>query len=120
MKILIVDDSKVMRMMVGRALTAAGLSPEITEAGDGVEGLSKFNETEGLQLILSDWNMPNMNGLEFVKEVRKINQDVPIVMITTEGSEDKIGEAIAAGANGYVCKPFTPDKIKEQVNSVVK
>ncbi len=119
MKVLIVDDSKVMRMMVGKALTAAGLAPEIVEAGDGVEGLAKY-ASDGADLILSDWNMPNMNGLEFVQELRKQNVDVPVVMITTEGSEDKIGEAIQAGANGYVCKPFTPDKIKEQINAVIK
>ena len=118
MKVLIVDDSKVMRMMVGKALQAAGLSPEIVEAGDGSEALPKVDES--IELILSDWNMPNMNGLEFVKEVRKTNQTVPIIMITTEGSEDKITEAIQEGANGYVCKPFTPDKIKEQVQSILK
>ncbi len=118
MKVLIVDDSKVMRMMVSRALGAAGFSPDVVEAGDGTEGVSKFDDS--IELILSDWNMPNMNGLEFVKEIRKVNQNVPIIMITTEGSEDKISEAIAAGANGYVCKPFTPDKIKEQINSVLK
>lgn len=118
MKVLIVDDSKVMRMMVGKALTQAGFQCEITEANDGVEGLSKFDGSQ--ELVLSDWNMPNMNGLEFVKELRKQNKEVPIVMITTEGSEDKISEAIQEGANGYVCKPFTPDKIKEQINSVMK
>ena len=118
MKVLITDDSKVMRMMVGKALMAAGLSPEIVEAGDGVEGLSKLDPS--IELVLSDWNMPNMNGLEFVQEIRKVNQDVPIIMITTEGSEDKISEAITMGANGYVCKPFTPDKIKEQIQTVMK
>lgn len=118
MKVLIVDDSKVMRMMVGKALQQAGYEVEIIEANDGVEGISKFEPS--VQLVLSDWNMPNMNGLEFVKELRKINKEVPVVMITTEGSEDKISEAIQEGANGYVCKPFTPDKIKEQINSVMK
>lgn len=118
MKVLIADDSKVMRMMVGKALQGAGLSPEIVEAGDGAEGLTKLDAS--IELVLSDWNMPNMNGLEFVREIRKVNPSVPIIMITTEGSEDKISEAIQAGANGYVCKPFTPDKIKEQINSVMK
>lgn len=118
MKVLIADDSKVMRMMVGKALQGAGLSPEIVEAGDGAEGLTKLDAS--IELVLSDWNMPNMNGLEFVREIRKVNPSVPIIMITTEGSEDKISEAIQAGANGYVCKPFTPDKIKEQINSIMK
>jgi two-component system chemotaxis response regulator CheY len=118
MKVLIVDDSKVMRMMVGKALMATGLGPEIVEAGDGVEGLTKLDPS--IEIILSDWNMPNMNGLEFVKEIRKVNTTVPVIMITTEGSEDKISEAIQAGANGYVCKPFTPEKIKEQIQTVMK
>jgi two-component system, chemotaxis family, chemotaxis protein CheY len=82
------------------------------------KGLTKLDAS--IELVLSDWNMPNMNGLEFVREIRKVNPSVPIIMITTEGSEDKISEAIEAGANGYVCKPFTPDKIKEQINSVIK
>ncbi len=118
MKVLIVDDSKVMRMMVGKALASAGYELEIIEANDGAEGVTKFDPS--VELILSDWNMPNMNGLEFVREVRKQNKDVPIIMITTEGSEDKISEAIQEGASGYVCKPFTPDKIKAQIETVMK
>lgn len=118
MKVLIADDSKVMRMMVKKALDAAGYQCDVIEANDGAEGLDKFDDS--FQLVLSDWNMPNMNGLEFVKGIRAKNKVVPIVMITTEGSEDKIGEAIQEGANGYVCKPFTPDKIKETISSVLK
>ena len=114
-KILVVDDSSTMRKIVMRSVRQAGFEvDEFLEAGDGKEGLSVLG-TSPVRLILSDVNMPNMNGLEFVKAVRANDstKSIPIVMITTEGSEDMVNLAIGAGATGYIKKPFTPEKIKE-------
>ena len=111
MRVLIVDDSSVMRKIVTRGLRQAGFAiDEILEAGDGVQGLSVAANNQ-VDLILSDWNMPNMDGLTFVKELRKTSQ-TPIVMVTTEGGESKVAEAVASGANGHIKKPFTPETLK--------
>ncbi|MBF0621716.1 MAG: response regulator [Magnetococcales bacterium] len=111
MRVLIVDDSSVMRKIVTRGLRQAGFSiDEILEAGDGVQALEVLKGAE-VDLILSDWNMPNMDGLTFVKEYRKLGQ-TPIVMVTTEGGESKVQEAVACGANGHIKKPFTPETLK--------
>lgn len=117
-KVLIVDDSKVMRMVIKKGLMQAGLTCDVVEAGDGKEGLAQaIAENPGL--VLSDWNMPNMTGYEMLVEIRKVNATVPIIMITTEGAEDKISEAMSAGANGYICKPFTPDMLKEKLGAYI-
>lgn len=112
--VLIVDDSATMRKIIMRGIRQAGIeNAEFTEAGDGVEGLAAVDSRQ-FDLILSDVNMPNMNGLEFVREVSdKLDAPPPIVMITTEGSEEVISEAMSRGANGYLKKPFTPEKIQE-------
>ncbi|MEO6595415.1 MAG: response regulator [Planctomycetota bacterium] len=112
--VLIVDDSATMRKMIMRGLRQAGMEQaEFKEAGDGVEGLAALS-TGTFDLILSDVNMPNMNGLDFVKAVcEKLSAPPPIVMITTEGSEDVMGEAMRSGAKGYLRKPFTSEKIKK-------
>lgn len=111
MRILIVDDSSVMRKIVARGLRQAGFKiDDIQEAGDGAEALQILNSTN-FDLILSDWNMPNMDGLTFVKELRK-SDDTPVVMITTEGGDAKVAEAVQSGANGHIKKPFTPEDLK--------
>ncbi len=112
--ILIVDDSGTMRKIIMRGIRQAGYKVEVfKEAGDGLQGLEQLDDG-GVDLILSDVNMPNMNGLDFVKAVRqKHGNGTPIVMITTEGSDDIVNEARASGANGYLKKPFTPEKIQE-------
>ena len=118
-KILVVDDSSTMRKIVMRSVRQAGFEiDEFLEAGDGKEGLIVLG-TNPVRLILSDVNMPNINGLEFVKAVRANDstKSIPIVMITTEGSEDIVNQAIGSGANGYIKKPFTPEKIKETLTS---
>ncbi len=113
--ILIVDDSSTMRKIISRSLRQAGLSvDEIFEAGDGVEGLNVLG-SKNVDLILSDINMPNMDGLEFIKQVRANGKSVPIVMITTEGGEDIIKEAISSGASDSIKKPFTPDQLGEKL-----
>ena len=115
-KILIVDDSVTMRKIITRVLRQANLEVEtILEAGNGVEGLEKIVSDPDIQMILSDINMPEMNGIDFVKAIRtKHDKDkMPVIMITTEGGEAMVETAIAAGANDYVTKPFTPDSIRE-------
>lgn len=115
--VLIVDDSSVMRKIVERALRQAGLDlTKVVEAGSGREGLDVL-ERERVDLIVSDINMPNMDGLEFLRQIRsrELAQGVPIVMITTESGEEHVREALAAGAQGYIRKPFTPDQVRERV-----
>jgi two-component system chemotaxis response regulator CheY len=116
-RVLIVDDSSVMRKIVGRSLRQAGLEiQEVLEASNGSEALSVARE-HSLDLILSDINMPMMDGLEFVRQLRHIEgaQNVPVVMITTEAGEAHVVQALSSGASGYIRKPFTPDQIKERV-----
>jgi len=114
---LIVDDSAVMRKIVERALRQAGLDSLIVyEAGNGHEGLEVL-KLRTVDLILSDINMPSMDGLEFVRQIgaRNLAPGVPVVMITTESSEEHVKEAIHAGARGYIRKPFTADQVKQRV-----
>jgi len=114
---LIVDDSSVMRKIVERSLRQAGLDPLIVhEAGSGIEGLDLLRAKQ-VDLILSDINMPSMDGLEFLRQVRAQNlaPGVPVVMITTESSEEHVKQAILAGAQGYIRKPFTAEQVKERV-----
>jgi len=117
MTALIVDDSSVMRKIVERALRQAGLDLiQVLEAANGVEGLQAL-EQHRVDLIISDINMPSMNGLEFLRQMqsRSLAQGVPVVMITTESGADHVREALAAGAQGYIRKPFTPDQVRERV-----
>lgn len=118
---LIVDDSSVMRKIVERALRQAGLTiASVFEASSGVEALEVLRR-QRVNLILSDINMPNMDGLEFLRQLRAqdLAPDVPVLMITTEGSEDHVREAIVAGAQGYIRKPFTAEQVKERVLPLV-
>jgi len=118
---LIVDDSSVMRKIVERSLRQAGLDlAQVIEAGNGAEGLAALQNTP-VDLILCDINMPVMDGLEFVKQLSAVEKmkSVPVVMITTEGSEGHVVQALSAGARGYIRKPFTPDQVKEHVIAVL-
>jgi two-component system chemotaxis response regulator CheY len=115
--VLIVDDSSVMRKIVGRSLRQAGLDVvQVLEASNGSEALSLARENS-LDLILSDINMPLMDGLEFVRQLRALEsaQQTPVVMITTEAGEGHVVQALSLGASGYIRKPFTPEQIKERV-----
>ena len=117
--ILIVDDSSTMRKIITRSLRQAGFAlDEVFEAGDGIEGLNALVANK-VDLILSDINMPNMDGIEFVKAVRKKGCAVPIVMITTEGGEDIIHEAFSSGANSSIRKPFTPEQLEEKLGGLL-
>jgi two-component system, chemotaxis family, chemotaxis protein CheY len=119
---LIIDDSAVMRKVVERALRQAGLElSEVLQASNGEEALQALRNDSGasapLSLIVSDINMPVMDGLQFLEARRSENlaPGVPAIMITTEGSEPFVLRAIAAGAKGYICKPFTADQVKARV-----
>jgi two-component system chemotaxis response regulator CheY len=116
-KALVVDDSRTIRMVLKRSLQTVGFET-VFEAGDGREALAKLAEVGGVDLALVDWNMPVMDGLDFVTELRKLKQydRVRVVMVTTESEESKIGRAIAAGANQYIMKPFTPEKLREKLD----
>jgi len=114
-KILIVDDSATMRKILMRVIRQAGVETEgFLEAGNGQEGLERLAADGTIDLILSDVNMPVMNGVDFVKSVRALasKPGIPIVMVTTEGGEAMVKTAMEAGASGYVTKPFTPESLK--------
>jgi two-component system chemotaxis response regulator CheY len=118
---LIVDDSSVMRKIVERALRQAGLETLVVhEAGSGAEALDLL-KSRSVDLILSDINMPSMDGLEFVRQIRAQNlaPGVPVVMITTESSEEHVKQAIQAGARSYIRKPFTAEQVKERILPLV-
>jgi two-component system, chemotaxis family, chemotaxis protein CheY len=119
--ILIVDDSAAIRKILTRVLAQADVPVgRVFEAGDGLEALNVL-EAQKVGLILSDINMPNMDGLQFLGRVRANAdfKDVPIVMITTEGSQNKVLEAVQLGASGYVRKPFTAEQIKEKLAGLI-
>jgi two-component system, chemotaxis family, chemotaxis protein CheY len=114
---LIVDDSSVMRKIVERSLRQAGIEiTQVLEAGNGAEALGILRD-HTVDLILCDINMPVMDGLEFVKQLSGVEKarGVPVVMITTEGSETHVVQALSCGARGYIRKPFTADQVKERV-----
>ena len=122
LSVLIVDDSAVMRKIVERSLRQAGLElTKVLEASNGAEALALL-QRGAVDLILSDINMPVMDGLEFLRQLVSVEatKGIPVVMITTEGSESHVVEAISAGARGYIRKPFTPDQVKERLASVVE
>jgi len=119
---LIVDDSSVMRKIVERCLRQAGMDlGQVLEASNGAEALALINENQP-DLILSDINMPVMDGLEFIRHLKELEnaKNIPIVMITTEGGEKHVLEALSLGAKGYIRKPFTPDQVKEHVIPVLR
>ena len=113
MRIMVVDDSVTMRRILKNALTQLGYD-DFVEAGHGAEAIHKM---EGVELIFTDWNMPEMDGLTFVQWVRgnQTYAKIPIVMVTTEGAKDDVMAAIKAGVNQYITKPFTADVIKEKL-----
>ena len=117
MRIMLVDDSKTMRNIQRNILGQLGFS-ELEEACDGQDALSKLSAFNP-ELMLVDWNMPNMDGLTFVKNVRKQGIKTPIIMVTTESEKARVIEAIKAGVNNYVVKPFTPEQLGERVNETM-
>ena len=117
MRIMLVDDSKTMREFQRNILGQLGYS-ELEEACDGQDALSKLSAFNP-ELILVGWNMPNMDGLTFVKNIRQQGIKTPIIMVTTESEKARVIEAIKAGVNNYVVKPFTPEQLGERVNETM-
>jgi two-component system, chemotaxis family, chemotaxis protein CheY len=119
--VLIVDDSAAIRKILQRVLRQTDISlGEIQEAGDGTEAV-EILKNRGFGLILSDINMPQMDGLQLLARIREMEhlKSVPVIMITTEGGQGKVMEAVQLGASGYVRKPFTADQIKEKLAGVL-
>jgi len=127
MRALIVDDSAVMRKVLQRALKETGLGvTDVVEATNGQEALEILRTQQGseteLHLILCDINMPLMDGLAFLEQARQedLLAEVPVVIITTEGAERQVLRAIAAGARGYICKPFTADQVRSRIQPLLR
>ena len=119
--VLIVDDSAAIRKILQRVLAQTEIPlGTILEAGDGLEALERLRANH-VGLVLSDINMPNMDGIELLTQIRANAawKSIPVVMITTEGSQEKVMQALQLGASGYVRKPFTPDQIKEKLVGLV-
>jgi len=121
-RILIVDDSSVMRKIAERSLRQAGLEiGDVVEAGNGVEALAAVREAP-FDLILSDINMPAMDGIEFLRQLGTLEgaKATPVVMVATESSESRVVEALIIGAKGYIRRPFTLSQIKERVTPLLE
>lgn len=120
MKLLVVDDSSTMRRIIKNTLARLG-HKDILEGADGVEGWSELDANPDVDMLITDWNMPEMNGLELVKKVRADARftDLPIIMVTTEGGKAEVITALKAGVNNYIVKPFTPQVLKEKLGAVM-
>ena len=120
MKFLVVDDSPTMRRIVINTLKRIGYR-DIEDAENGQEGLDKLKTVEGINFVITDWNMPVMDGLHFVQAIRADSnfKHLPILMVTTRSVKDDIIEAMKAGVNNYVVKPFTPDIFKGKIDSIL-
>jgi two-component system chemotaxis response regulator CheY len=117
MKCLVVDDSATMRRIVINALKTIGY-PDVVEAADGVEALAKCDAS--IEMVITDWNMPNMGGLDLVKHLRNAPKTarIPILMVTTRSLKEDILQAFDAGINNYILKPFTPEVLREKLDQV--
>lgn len=115
MRALVVDDSAVIRTVLTRIL--AGMGFEVVSAVNGKDALAKLEVVQRPDLTLVDWNMPEMNGYEFIRAVRADGRwrDMPIMMVTTETEKEQVVRALAAGANEYLMKPFTPEMVQEKL-----
>lgn len=115
MKMLVIDDSTTMRLIISKALKDLG--HEVSQSPDGKQGLAAAQGLEGLNMIFVDWNMPEMNGFDFVVAARADAKlkTVPIVMVTTESEAENVQKALAAGANEFIMKPFTKEAIQEKL-----
>lgn len=116
-RVLVIDDSGTMRKIQKNVLTSLGVA-EVVEAENGQEAILRMKEHQfDFKLVLCDWNMPIMDGITFLQKIRSVPQlkALPVVMVTTEGEKSKVVEAIQAGANGYIVKPFTPDSLKARL-----
>lgn len=126
LKALVIDDSRIMRQMVMESLKKAQLAEfEFTEAGDGQEALTKLRSSE-VHIAFVDWNMPNMSGIDFVREVRALEkqqeqESIPLVMVTSEKTLSKVEEALdQAGADSFISKPFTAETMALKLKKVIE
>ena len=119
MKILIAEDFATMRRIIKTVLRQAGYQ-QIIEAEDGVIALRKLR-SDDIGLVIADWNMPNMTGLDLLKTMRNDDtlKDIPFLMVTAEAKKDNIIEAIQSGASNYLVKPFTPDMLREKIDQIL-
>jgi len=119
MKILIVEDSPTMRRIIRNTLKRIGYE-DVEEAEDGVEGVSVLGNSN-IDFIITDWNMPKMSGLDFIKQVKSKPEyaEVPVLMVTTRSVENDVKEALTAGAASYIVKPFTPQVLKEKMDTIL-
>jgi two-component system chemotaxis response regulator CheY len=119
MRFLVVDDSSTMRRIIINTLNKLGYQ-DVVEAGNGREGIDKVIEGP-VDLVITDWNMPEMNGIEFIRALRTMEgkQRLPVLMVTTNAAKDDIVEALKAGVNSYVVKPFTPETMREKIEAVL-
>ncbi len=120
LKFLVVDDSVTMRRIVVNSLKNLGYN-DYVEAGDGEEAFAKLQEDSSINFVITDWNMPNMNGLELSKKIRSTPEfeNIPIMMVTTRGVKDDIVDALKARVNNYVVKPFTPQILKQKIDQIL-
>ena len=122
MKILVVDDSLTMRKIIVNSLSRLGFK-EVVEADNGKKAFETLSTGGGADLILTDWNMPEMSGLELIQAVRGSGNEVlkktPVLMITTNSAKEEVVEALKAGVNNYLVKPFTPETLKEKILAVI-
>lgn len=119
MRFLIVDDSSTMRRIIINTLNKLG-HQDFVEASNGREGIERLS-SGGVDMIITDWNMPEMSGIDFIRNVRgaAATKDVPVLMVTTNAAKDDIVEALKVGVNSYVVKPFTPETMKEKIEAVL-
>ncbi|MGE3108334.1 MAG: response regulator [Phycisphaerales bacterium] len=117
MKIMLIDSSRTMRNIQRSVLAQLGHT-QIEEACDGQDAMAKLGAFQP-DLILVDWNMPNMDGLTFVKTFRHTNKTTPLIMVTTQSEKSRVIEAIKAGVNNYVVKPFTPDLLSQRITETL-
>jgi len=120
MKVLVVDDSSTMRRIIVNTLARLGYK-DVVQGADGVEAWEAMQKNPDIGVVITDWNMPNMNGLELVKKIRAEEKyaDIPIIMVTTEGGKAEVITALKAGVNNYIVKPFTPQVLKEKLQAVL-
>jgi len=118
-RFLIVDDSSTMRRIIINTLNKLGFDQTV-EAANGREGIERL-EADAADVVITDWNMPEMSGLEFLRQIRAQDRtrDLPVLMVTTNAAKDDIVEALRAGVSNYVVKPFTTDTFKEKIDAVL-
>lgn len=122
LNVMIVDDSSVMRKILERSLRQASVSNigDVVEAADGAEAMEKLDQFQ-IQIIFSDINMPKVNGLDFLRNLKSSpHKDLPVVMVTTEGAEKTVMEAISLGARGFIRKPFTPSQMEAVLAKITR